>query len=116
VGRRTQLQSAVLSRILAILFACALLSGCAAPQLADNAPASYTWPSPQTTSMGGFFGQYEELEDGLSGLRLLSRGRDAFAARYAFAGQAERTIDLQYYLWKRFLVRITGWLPLENEM
>lgn len=36
---------------------------------------------------------------GLSGLHLLSDGVDAFAARYLLAQAAERTLDLQYYIW-----------------
>jgi putative cardiolipin synthase len=31
---------------------------------------------------------------------LISSPRDAFNARYAFAAQARKTLDLQYYLWK----------------
>ncbi|MEE4451178.1 phospholipase D family protein [Novosphingobium resinovorum] len=36
---------------------------------------------------------------GLSGLHLLADGVDAFAARYLLARAAERTLDLQYYIW-----------------
>jgi putative cardiolipin synthase len=36
---------------------------------------------------------------GLSGVHLLSDGVDAFAARLLFARAAERTLDLQYYIW-----------------
>lgn len=35
----------------------------------------------------------------LSGLHLLADGVDAFAARYLLAKAAERTLDLQYYIW-----------------
>ena len=34
-----------------------------------------------------------------SGLLLLDRGRDAFRYRAALIGAAERSIDLQYYIW-----------------
>ncbi|WP_206610325.1 phospholipase D family protein [Croceibacterium ferulae] len=36
---------------------------------------------------------------GLSGLHLLEDGLDAFAARLLLIRQAERTLDLQYYIW-----------------
>jgi putative cardiolipin synthase len=36
---------------------------------------------------------------GLSGVHLLSDGVDAFAARLLLARAAERTLDLQYYIW-----------------
>ena len=35
----------------------------------------------------------------LTGLQLLSDAHDAFAARVLLARQAERTLDLQYYIW-----------------
>jgi len=36
---------------------------------------------------------------GLSGVRALPDGRDAFAARALLANAAERTLDVQYYIW-----------------
>src|SRR6478609_4190287 len=36
---------------------------------------------------------------GSTGLKLLPYGFDAFAARLALADSAERTLDLQYYIW-----------------
>jgi putative cardiolipin synthase len=36
---------------------------------------------------------------GLSGLHLLEDGLDAFAARLLLVRQAQRTLDLQYYIW-----------------
>jgi putative cardiolipin synthase len=36
---------------------------------------------------------------GLSGVLLLNDGRDAFAARVLLADAAERTLDVQYYIW-----------------
>jgi len=38
-------------------------------------------------------------EEGLSGIKLLRDGKDAFAARVLLARSAERTIDAQYYIW-----------------
>ena len=37
--------------------------------------------------------------EGLSGLKVLRDGKDAFAARVLLARSAERTIDVQYYIW-----------------
>lgn len=36
---------------------------------------------------------------GMSGILALADGRDAFAARALLAGAAERTLDVQYYIW-----------------
>jgi putative cardiolipin synthase len=40
---------------------------------------------------------------GLSGIRALRVGEDAFVARVALARAATRSLDLQYYIWKRDL-------------
>lgn len=40
---------------------------------------------------------------GLSGIRTLRDARDAFAARYMLASAADRTLDVQYYIWRRDL-------------
>ena len=37
--------------------------------------------------------------EAVSGLRLLRHGKDAFAARSSLARAAERSIDVQYYIW-----------------
>ncbi len=39
------------------------------------------------------------LPEGLSGVRVLDTGRDAFLERAALIETAERAIDLQYYIW-----------------
>ena len=39
----------------------------------------------------------------LSGIYPLRDARDAFAARYLLASRAERTLDVQYYIWRRDL-------------
>ena len=37
---------------------------------------------------------------GLSGFSLLSQGREAFIARLALLDLAERSLDMQYYMWE----------------
>jgi putative cardiolipin synthase len=39
------------------------------------------------------------LLTGLTGVRLLPDGKDAFAARVLLAREAKRTLDIQYYIW-----------------
>ncbi len=41
----------------------------------------------------------EHLRGGESGIVALREGTDAFAARYLLAEAAERTLDVQYYIW-----------------
>ena len=77
-----------------------LLAGCATvPDDFEQVP-SQAWQQPASTFMGGFFDSAVAEQHGHSGVRLLSNGNEAFIARYALAGQAEKTLDLQYYLWK----------------
>jgi putative cardiolipin synthase len=51
------------------------------------------------TALGQAVGKLTEDKDSMSGFSPLSDGLDAFAARAAFARLAEKTIDVQYYIW-----------------
>jgi putative cardiolipin synthase len=92
--------------------ACALLlslSGCASiPRDFEQVP-SQSWQQPEQTQLGTFFDDFAPADDSLSGVRLLSHPREAFRARFGFAALAEKSLDLQYYLWKSDL---TGQLLL----
>ena len=50
------------------------------------------------TSLGTAFKPLLEQHPGLTGVHLLSNGRDAFVARVALAEKAERSVDVQYYM------------------
>lgn len=52
-----------------------------------------------STRLGQFFGSAVEAHPGLSGFSLLSHAREAFIARLALADLAERSLDMQYYVW-----------------
>jgi putative cardiolipin synthase len=63
-------------------------------------------PRPETqaldgagTRLGEILGMAAAAHPGLSGVLLLPDGREAFAARGALARVAERSLDLQYYIW-----------------
>jgi len=84
---------------LAVVFLLAL-GGCASvPANFDQVP-SETWQHPEATRLGAFFDEYAPDDPSLSGVRLLDHPREAFRTRFGFAGIAEKTLDLQYYLWK----------------
>ena len=51
------------------------------------------------TRLGQFFGPAADEHPGLSGFSLLSHGREAFIVRLALADLAERSLDMQYYVW-----------------
>ena len=52
-----------------------------------------------STRLGQFFGPAADRHPGLSGFSLLSHGREAFIVRLALADLAERSLDMQYYMW-----------------
>jgi putative cardiolipin synthase len=52
-----------------------------------------------TTRLGKFLGPTIDQHPGLSGFSLLDHGREAFIIRLALADLAERSLDMQYYVW-----------------
>ncbi|HZB90714.1 MAG TPA: phospholipase D family protein [Stellaceae bacterium] len=81
---------------LLLLAACA---GVVAPPGPPHPIESHALSDPQETRLGRVFEAEAARHPGLSGFDLITSGRTAFAARYAFARFAQRTIDAQYYLW-----------------
>ena len=76
------------------------LSSCAGiPEDFEQVPSS-AWQQPHTTSLGAFFADWQPEDKSLSGVALMPVPKTAFRTRYALANQAEKTLDLQYYLWK----------------
>ena len=61
--------------------------------------ASRAFGDPASTRLGQFFGPAADERPGLSGFHLLSHGREAFIVRLALADLAERSLDMQYYVW-----------------
>ena len=85
---------------LLISLAALAISGCASiPSDFEQIP-SWTWQEPESTQLGEFFSRYAPDDAELSGVRLLGDPKEAFQARFGFAALAEKTLDLQYYLWK----------------
>ena len=61
--------------------------------------ASTAFENFASTKLGDFFGPAADEHPGLSGFSLLSQGREAFIVRLALADLAERSLDMQYYMW-----------------
>ena len=81
----------------------ALLQGCTAlPSLADRT-ASMRLQNTADSTLGRSVAPLAQAHPGLSGVFPLLGGRDAFAARIRLADVAERSLDVQYYLWERDL-------------
>jgi putative cardiolipin synthase len=54
----------------------------------------------RSTRLGQFFLPAADEHPGLSGFSLLSEGREAFIVRLAAIDLAERSLDMQYYIWE----------------
>lgn len=93
-----------------VLAVAAAVIGCASlPPLPPHAP-SLALQDTAGTRLGSAVVPLAAAHPGLSGVYPLAAGRDAFAARAALAYRAERSIDLQYYIWRKDL---TGLLLLD---
>jgi putative cardiolipin synthase len=87
--------------ILPLLGASAFLHGCVnAPQHpADTAP-SYALPEATDTTWGRYFLRENPGSQSLSGFHVLQTGVDGLAARIQLIRRAERTLDLQYFIFR----------------
>ncbi|MGK5026479.1 phospholipase D family protein [Janthinobacterium sp. RB2R34] len=88
-----------------------LLGGCAdLPSLADRTH-SITLTDMADTRLAQAIMPLAAQHPGVSGIYALSDGRDAFAARALLAAAAQRTLDVQYYIWHK---DITGTLLFDS--
>jgi len=89
-----------------------LLGGCSLPSLAGRT-ASFALSSEQAgqTTLGRAINPLLAQHDNLSGFYALSDPQDAFAARALLSHSAEKTLDVQYYIWRDDM---TGTLLLEE--
>ena len=75
-----------------------LLHGCATIPYDYPRPVSSALYRPEGTSLGRRIQARAVNHKGVSGFTLLPTGIDAFAARACLIDQAEKTLDLQYYI------------------
>ena len=89
--------------LLAIL-ALALIGGCATLPEGFEKPESYAYIDTDDTRIGQARRDEINAHPGKSGFLLLGNGLDAFLARAILAENAERSIDVQYYLYHDDLI------------
>ena len=100
--------------IIGILMALSLVTACAT--LPENVGRKETFAYPDTgdTLLGREISRQAAAHPGESGFHLLGNGLDAFVARAVLAHLAERSIDVQYYLYHDDLVgRLLTWQLLQ---
>lgn len=87
--------------VVPLLLLSALSSGCTAKLPADyERRDSRAIENYRTTALGSLFEGMSTEHPGESGFALIRLGRPAFTLRIAMTELAERTIDLQYYIWE----------------
>ena len=84
-----------------ILALCLLASGCTArPSLLGRSTSqAMSAAEAASTRLGQAVALRAAAHPGTSGIQPLADARDAFAVRALLAGVAERTLDVQYYIW-----------------
>lgn len=79
-----------------------LLGGCASLPPGSNFPKtdSAALAHPEDTRLGGQFEEAARAHGGNSGFHLIPVGADGFAARVEMIDAAQKTLDLQYYIFR----------------
>lgn len=83
-----------------LLFAAFFLSGCASLPEDVERPPSVALEDYRATTLGKMFASDEVAHPGSSGFAVSSRSRQAFRARIAMCRLAEKSLDIQYYIWE----------------
>jgi cardiolipin synthase C len=86
-------------RVAALAFALGLLTACATLPLAVDYPLSIALTDTTDTCLGRAIEPLAAAHPGASGIFPLPNAHDAFAARVLMARVAERSLDIQYYIW-----------------
>ena len=95
----TQDVSGVL-RVLVPIILLLVVGACAVRPIGPAHPVEYrALKDPETTSLGRLYIPEAEKHRGQSGFELVTSGREAFEGRNQFAALAEKTLDVQYFLW-----------------
>lgn len=99
----SMLRKKMVGALVAIAVAC---SGCAPLPSSQARTVTMALEDTAGTRLGRAIGPQAALHPGRSGINALSDGRDAFAARVLFATHAERSLDVQYYIWRNDLTGV----------
>ncbi len=90
----------VLGALLLTLATGLLLGGCASVPKDYPRTESSAFKDHQSTAIGKYFAKAAARHPGESGFAIIRNPRPAFTARVALTDLAEKTLDLQYYLWE----------------
>lgn len=77
----------------------ALVSACATWDGSHPRRESHAFGDPSSTRLGRVFTPGPDVDPGDSGVEMIRYGRNALEVRLFLADAAERSLDLQYYIW-----------------
>ncbi|MFA7606166.1 MAG: phospholipase D family protein [Rhodocyclaceae bacterium] len=110
-GRGLLRTGGLASCLLAVLFTVSL-AGCSLPPLKGRSTSAALSPTEgRSTALGRAIAPRAAAHPGKSGIYSLLDAHAAFAARALLARFAQKTLDVQYYIWRR---DITGTMLLEE--
>jgi phosphatidylserine/phosphatidylglycerophosphate/cardiolipin synthase-like enzyme len=75
------------------------IGGCASLPRSIERPHSTALSDTSNTRLGRALAQLVKANPGRTGIHALDNARDAFAARVVLARAADRSLDVQYYIW-----------------
>src|SRR5690606_9847105 len=86
-----------------VCIAAMLVAGCVALPSLENRTVSRALPADQSraTKLGAGISRLTRAHPGKSGIASLADPLDAFVARALITRAAERTLDIQYYIWHK---------------
>jgi putative cardiolipin synthase len=95
-------RGAILARAALTLIVATCFGGCSTLPPGANFPktVSVALAHPEETSLGRQFESAASEHGGNSGLRIITLGVDGFLTRMQMIGAAERTLDLQYFIFR----------------
>jgi putative cardiolipin synthase len=93
---------AIVVRLAQVLLLAATLAGCATLPPGANFPktVSVALADPEDTRLGGKFSRAAQEHGGASGFRIVTAGADGFLIRAQMIEASERTLDLQYFIFR----------------
>lgn len=110
--KRPSLPPFIKYRLAGICAFIAVLSGCSLPALEERSESQAISPEVAAeTELGRSLVPLAEANPGLSGIRALGDAHDAFAVRGLLINAAEKSLDIQYYIWRD---DTTGMLLLQS--
>ena len=89
-----------MKRTLTLILLILTFAGCSSiPKNFQQIPST-AFQYPERTELGKFFASSIKQNRGNSGFLLLNEGKRGILSRIALADMAEKTIDMQYYIWE----------------